>query len=176
MRSTLISAGRVPDFERVLFYRDGPLHGNGDAWNEKDAITDLHKELLNRAWITDASIWTATEIMKFAEGWRLFRGEAGARNPLAGRYVFAFDDEDVALVCTTGDQSLTQGTACPLMVRIVDIYGKADRLDVIQDLIWQADLCFTKPDVGMRLPWVLHVADVGALQQSRSYLITGITA
>jgi len=176
MRSELIAAGREADFERVIFYRDGPLHGEGDAWNEKDALTELHTEILRRGWVSGQSVWTATEIMKYAEAWRLFRGEGEAINPLAGKYVFAFDDDDTALVCTTGSQSLTQGTACPLMVRIIDIYGRSNRIDVIQDLVWQADMCFTKPDVGMRLPWVLHVADVGALQQSRSYLITGITA
>jgi hypothetical protein len=175
MRASLIEAGKQPDFERALFYRDGPLHGDGDAWNEKDAITDLHTYFLRRGWVSENSVWTAVEIMKYAEGWRLFRGEGEVRNPIAGRYVFAFDDPDRALVCTTGSQSLTQGTACPLMVKAIDIYGHSNRLDVIRDLVWQADMCFTKPDVGMRLPWVLHVADVGALQQSRSYLITGIT-
>jgi hypothetical protein len=37
-------------------------------------------------------------------------------------------------------------------------------------------MCFTKPDSGMSLPWVLHVADTGALQLARSYRISGITA
>jgi len=46
----------------------------------------------------------------------------------------------------------------------------------VQDLVWEADMCFTKPDIGMSLPWVLHVADSGALQLSRSYKITGVTA
>jgi hypothetical protein len=32
------------------------------------------------------------------------------------------------------------------------------------DLIWEADMCFSKPDIGMSLPWILHVADTGALQ------------
>jgi len=46
---------------------------------------------------------------------------------------------------------------------------------VVRDLVWEADMCFTKPDIGMSLPWVLHVSDVGALQSARSYRITGIT-
>jgi hypothetical protein len=175
LRSELIEAGKEPDFERVLFYRDGPLHGEGDAWNEKDALIQLHSNLMQRGWVSPSSVWTATEIMKYAEGWRLFRGQDKANNPIAGKYVFAFDDEDLALVCTTGSQSLTQGTACPLMVRMIDIHGHSNRREIIQDIVWQADMCFTKPDVGMRLPWVLHVADVGALQRSRSYRITGIT-
>ena len=59
---------------------------------------------------------------------------------------------------------LTQGTAGPLKVAIVEVHGAARRDDVLRDLIWSADLCFTKVDMGLRLPWVLHVADAGALQ------------
>ena len=62
------------------------------------------------------------------------------------------------------------------MAHIIDIYGSSARERVLRDLIWQADMCFTKPDTGMRLPWVLHVADAGALQLARSYRISGITA
>jgi len=176
LRTELELVGRLADFERALFYRDGPLHGDGDAWNEKDALNQLHAELLSRGWVTNESVWTVIEIMKYAEGWRMFRANGGVINPLAGDYVFAFEDQNTALVCTTGSQYLTQGTACPLLVRVMDIHGRADRVEVIRDLVWQSDMCFTKPDIGMRLPWVLHVADIGALQQSRSYCITGITA
>jgi hypothetical protein len=63
-----------------------------------------------------------------------------------------------------------------MLIRIIDIHGRSSRDKVVRDLIWQADLCFTKPDMGMHLPWVLNVADTAALQMSRSYQITGITA
>ncbi len=174
--SELKQTGKIPDFETVLFFRDGQLLGEGNSWNEKDAIENLHSELLRRQWITPSSTWTVVEVMKTASDWRLFEGGGSVQNPLAGRYLFPFDDNARALVCTTGSQHLTQGTACPLLIHIVDIHGTMDRRKVIQDLVWQADMCFTKPDVGLSLPWVLHVADAGALQQSRSYKITGITA
>jgi hypothetical protein len=57
-----------------------------------------------------------------------------------------------------------------------DIHGRFNRCSVVRDLVWQADLCFTKVDMGMSLPWVLNVADEGALQLARAYYITGITA
>jgi hypothetical protein len=88
--------------------------------------------------------------------------------------VFPFGDENVGLVCTTGQPYLPQGTACPLKIKIIDIAGKANRFEVVRDLVWEADMCFSKPDMGMRLPWILHVADEGALQVSRQYQITGI--
>jgi len=176
MRSQLIESKREVDFDRTLFYRDGQLLGDGDAWNEKKALLRLHAELLSRGWVKEGSIWAAVEVMKFAEGWRVMRDKDGVTNPLAGECVYLFDDESTILLCTTGSPYLTQGTACPIMIRVVPIHGEADKNEIIRDLFWQADMCFTKPDTGMRLPWVLNVADTGALQQSRSYKITGITA
>jgi hypothetical protein len=176
IRTELQEAGVTPDFETALFFRDGQLLGDEGKWNEKDDLDLLHAESLKLKWITERSVWTAVEVMKFADGWRLFDSLHGLDNPLAGTCIRLFNDDNTFLVCTTGRQYLTQGTACPLLVRIKDIYGHADRRAVLRDLIWQADMCFTKPDTGMKLPWVLHVADAGALQLSRSYKITGITA
>jgi len=176
IRAELIDAGVTPDFEQVLFFRDGQLQGDGDKWNEKDALKRLHADLLKEKWISENSVWAAVEVMKYSEGWRLFTSFPEVDNPLAGICLQLSEDDSRFLVCTTGRQYLTQGTAYPLLVRITDIHGRADRLSVLRDLIWQADMCFTKPDTGMKLPWILHVADSGALQLSRSYKITGITA
>jgi len=165
----------VPDFETVLFHRDGQLLGDGDSWNEREALERLHAYCFKSGLVTQDSVWTAVEIMKGAEDWRVFRNNAGVQNPLVGLCAFPFDDEQSALICTTGAPYLTQGTACPLLARIIDIHGKSDRIRVVNDVVWQSDLCFTKPDMGMSLPWVLHVADTGALQLSRSYQISGIT-
>jgi hypothetical protein len=176
VRHEFASCGMQADFETVLFHRDGQFMGDGDRWNERGALKRLQQELCDRGWVTAHLIWTGVEVMKGAEGWRVLRSNGTVANPLVGKCVFAFDDDRTALVCTTGIPYLTQGTARPVKVRIVDIYGRAERESVLQDFIWQCDMCFTKPDVGMGLPWVLHVADAGALQLSRSYKITGITA
>lgn len=176
MRQELLGAGETPDLDSVLFFRDGRLLGDGDAWNELDALNRLHGELLRRGWVSVRSVWTAVEVMKQAEDWRVMRFTNEIENPLVGYCLSPFEDERTALVCTTGAPYLTQGTASPLKVSVVDIHGSACRDDVLRDLIWSADLCFTKLDMGMRLPWVLHVADAGALQAARSYQITGVTA
>jgi hypothetical protein len=173
--SELRSNGHTPDFERVLFYRDGQLLGDGDAWNEREALAKLHATLRQRGVVTSESVWTAVEVMKGAEGWRVFRNAGFVTNPLVGQCFFPFEDRNTALICTTGVPYLTQGTACPIYARIIDIYGGSTRNDVIEDFVWQADLCLTKPDMGMSLPWVLNVADAGALQLSRSYHISGVT-
>lgn len=172
-RSEIAGFGMDPDFERTIFYRDGPMMGRGDEWNEMDAVVGLHRDFLDRGWITGNSVWTVVEVMKEAEGWRLF---SRAGNPLVGLCVFAFEDEETALVCTTGRPYLTQGTSGPLKVRINHIHGSTGREVVIRDLMWQADMGFTKPDMGLSLPWVLHVADRGALQVSKSYKVSGVTA
>jgi hypothetical protein len=172
----LRDAGLSPDFDKTLFFRDGLLLGDGNEWNELDALTKVHAELRGRGWVTENSVWTAVEVMKHAEEWRVLRHQDGVVNPLVGYCVLPFDDEDTGLVCTTGAPYLPQGTASPLKFRIVNIHGQADRSEVVRDLVWEADMCFTKPDIGMSLPWVLHVADTGALQLARSYKITGVTA
>lgn len=174
--SEISAHGMAPDFERTIFYRDGRLLGRGDEWNEKEALTGLHRDFLDRGWITENSVWTAVEVMKDAEGWRLFNQGDWPGNPLVGLCVFPFDDADTALVCTTGRPYLTQGTAGPVKIQIHHIHGRATREVVIKDLVWQADMGFTKPDMGLSLPWVLHVADRGALQVSKSYKVSGVTA
>ena len=176
VHSELMSIGCSPDFNSVLFYRDGQLLGDGDEWNERDALVRLHSELLSRGWISEDSAWTAVEVLKSAENWRFLRS-AGIRtlNPIVGQVCFPFADPMTAIVATTGVPYLTQGTAQPLIARITDIRGQATVDRVLRDLVWQADMCFTKVDMGMSLPWVLQVADQGALQLSRSYQITGIT-
>jgi hypothetical protein len=176
VEAELTACGLTPDFDTVLFYRDGLLLGGGDAWNERGALERLHAELRHRKWVSATTTWTALEIMKGGEGWRVLRNHGGVINPLVGKCLFPFEDERMALVCTTGAPYLPQGTARPPKVHIVDISGEANRGRVLTDLVWECDMCFSKPDMGMSLPWVLNVADTGALQLSRSYKITGITA
>ena len=173
----LVASGVQPDFSSVLFHRDGQLLGCGDVWNERDALIQLHDHTRQRGWIGPDAVWTVVEISKTAENWRLLRSmPGGVRNPVVGHAVFPFDDQNTALVAATGDPYLTQGTAQPLLVTISDIAGTAAPKIVVRDLVGQADLCFTKPDIGMALPWVLNVADTGALQLSKAYRISGITA
>jgi hypothetical protein len=174
--SELQATGITPSFDKTLFFRDGRLLGDGDNWNEMDALTKLHHVLCERGWVSDQAIWTAVEVMKHAEEWRLLRHGDDVMNPMVGKCIRPFDEENVALVCTTGAPYLTQGTASPLKICAIDIHGHVSLEAVVQDLIWEADMCFTKLDTGMSLPWVLHVAGTGALQLARSYRISGITA
>lgn len=85
-------------------------------------------------------------------------------------------DNHVALASPTGQPYLSQGTAAPPKAHMVDLVGQADFAAALRDLVWQCDMGFMKPDMGFSLPWVLHVADTGTLQASRSYRITGIAA
>jgi hypothetical protein len=175
VHSELVASKMQPDFDRLLLFRDGKIQGDGDDWNEIDAIRKVLNNLRERGWVSDNALWTAVEVMKSAEDWRIMNGNGEVSNPLVGQCLFPFDDPLTGLVCTTGEPYLPQGTACPLKFKIIDIAGKADRREVIRDLVWEADMCFTKPDIGMSLPWVLNVSDAGALQSARSYRITGIT-
>jgi len=175
VHAELRHTGITPELERTLFFRDGRFLGDGDVWNEIDAICAVREQLIERGWISQKSVWTAVEVMKNAEEWRIMSGSNGVSNPLVGKCLFPFDDVATGLICTTGEPYLRQGTAAPLKINIIDVSGRSNRQQVVQDLVWEADMCFSKPDIGMSLPWVLHVADEGALQAARSYRITGIT-
>lgn len=168
--------GLAPNFERLLFFRDGDLKGQGEAWHESDAFELLFKELRAEGLVSDEAVWVAVEVSKRATLLKQFAQTDGRlANPTIGQVTFPYDDEHVALVSTTGEPYLGQGTAAPLLVRMQSVVGRFDRLAVLRDLIWEADMCFTKLDTGMSLPFVLHVADRGALQTSRLYNYTGIT-
>lgn len=175
VHAELRAAHIQPEFDRTIFYRDGPLLGSGDLWNERDALEMLHAQLLHRGWLTSHSEWTAVEILKQAEGWRIFGEDGTLTNPVVGFCLFPYDDNR-ALLTTTGAPYLGQGTASPIVANVVAICGTPSQENAIRDLVWQADMSFTKPDMGMKLPWVLNVANKGALQLSRSYRISGITA
>ena len=173
----LVDAGiEKPDFNSVLFFRDGELGGQGDHWNEKGTLDKLCKELRRREWIDDDALWTALEISKRAAFWRVFLRRNNIENPTVGRCLFPFTDKNTAIMCTTGEPYLPrQGTASPLCVHVHDIYGTANPEDALRDLFWETDMGFSKIDTGTKLPWVLHVANEGALQLSKAYKITGIT-
>jgi len=169
--------GTPPDFSEILFYRDGEFRGQGDEWHELDGLRDLHDKFADRGWIDkEDSTWAAIEVGKRAGHWRLLHQQRNdVDNPLVGTVSFPFENDREAIICTTGDPYLTQGTASPIRVRIKDVRGFADTAEAIQDLVWEADMCFTKPDMGMSLPWTLNVADTGALQSAKAYKINGIT-
>jgi len=94
----------------------------------------------------------AMKVLKHAEEWRLLRHHEGVMNPMVAQCIPPFDEENVALVCTTGAPYLSQGTASPLKICTIDIHGHASLEEVGHDLIWEADMCFTKLDTGRSLP------------------------
>lgn len=176
VRSELKILGQEADFDTVLFIRDGAMLGCGNEWNERDAIESLWCEFADAGLVSQASVWSAAEILKRAERWRVFANDVAITNPLVGYSLLDFGGKDEALICTTGRPYLSQGTANPTKVRASSIRGPVVLRNVVRDIVWEADMGFTKPDMGRGLPWVLHVADTGALQLSRSYRISGITA
>lgn len=170
----LKTAGRTFELTRVLFLRDGPMLGDGDRWNERDALRPLLEYATKQGWIHGEPLWTIAEISKSAQGWRPVCDNGRIGNPLVGRWVAPFDDVNRVILSTTGAPYLTQGTASPILIQMSDFAGRLRREAVLRDIVWEADMCFTKPDMGMKLPWVLYVANEGALQAAQSYEITGV--
>ncbi|MBX3176854.1 MAG: hypothetical protein KF886_05815 [Candidatus Hydrogenedentes bacterium] len=177
LREKLASVGVEPDLERVLFVRDGSLLGQKDDIDEKLALSRLASTCRSKGWISSEATWATVEVHKRAENWKLFTvGPEGTDNPLVGQIVKPFDEDSKVLACTTGRPTLTQGTASPLILRCDTLLGELSVDDIVRDIVWEADMGYTKPDMGRSLPWILHIADEGALQASQGYQITGITA
>lgn len=174
LASEFNQAGRSFDLTRVLFVRDGSLLGDAPRWNERDAFAPVFEEAKRRGWADPSALWSVAEVSKSAEGWRVLAHVGEVRNPIVGQWIAPFDDRNRVILSTTGAPYLTQGTASPLLIQIGDLVGRANRDAVLRDIVWEADMCFTKPDMGMKLPWVLYVANAGALQAARSYEITGV--
>ncbi|ULH14017.1 hypothetical protein MF271_00625 (plasmid) [Deinococcus sp. KNUC1210] len=153
-----------PDFERVLFIRDGDLNGQGPIWQEIDGLKALRARWSASGRISTNAHWVVVEVSKRAEHWRQFRQlSTDLHNPVVGTVTFPFDSPNQALISTTGAPYLQQGTADPLFITVTSLDREVDAWAVMQDLVWEADLSFSKTDLGTSLPWVLHVADRAAL-------------
>jgi hypothetical protein len=86
--------GEKPNFNRVLFLRDGQLQNAEDGRNEAAALHQLYCEMLRRGWIDKTAVWTAVEVMKAAEGWRVFESNGGFSNPVVGYCCFPFEAQN----------------------------------------------------------------------------------
>ena len=169
------TAGLAFDYESVLFIRDGAMLGAGDAWNELDALKQLRGKLISKALASGSSRWGVAEIHKRAEEWRLFdKFDNAVKNPLVGRCIYDFQRQNEGLLTTTGRPYLSHGTAQVLKVATSSIAGRCGFQEMIQDVAWEADMGFTRPDMGRGLPWVLHGADSGALHASKGYKLIGL--
>jgi hypothetical protein len=169
------ATGLELDYESVLFIRDGAMLGAGDYWNEHDALNRLRTKLISGELASDASRWGVAEIHKRAEEWRLFdKADNAVKNPLVGRCIYDFQRPNEGLLTTTGRPYLSHGTAQVLKVATSSIAGECTFQEIIQDVAWEADMGFTRPDMGRGLPWVLHGADSGALHASRGYKLIGL--
>jgi len=177
IRSELDRAGLSANFEDVLFFRDGAMLGRKDKWNEKDGLVQLSSSLQTDNLIDRSGVWAVAESHKRGELWRV-EGIRDSRheNPVVGQCVIGFERPDDALVCTTGQPYLTQGTAKPTIVRVHSVHGDIDIDSVLADYVWEADMGFTKTDMAHSLPWILRIADSGAHQLARAYKLSGITA
>ena len=177
VRKELEASGLPIGFEDVLFFRDGAILGRADQWNEMEGLTRLLQGLKDDSIVSGTGKWAVVEAHKRGVLWRVEAVRDGEHeNPIVGQCVVGLEEADRALVSTTGQPYLTQGTADPTVVRLRVLCGEVDFSSALQDYLWEADLGFTKMDMGHALPWILRLADSGALNLSRSYKSDGIIA
>lgn len=155
------------DLERVLFVRGGGFLASDAQWNELEAIRQLRNELVGRNWASASSCWTSAEVHRRAGDWRLFStvGES-VTNPLPGECLQVSSNPNEALLVTTGRPDLTSVVSPLLRVRIEGISGATDVQDAVRDIYWQSALGVKAANGGHRMPWVLQVAEEGAVQSA----------
>lgn len=172
------ASGIQISLDSVLFIRDGAMLGDGDRWNEYEALEMLLNSMQEKGRVSAGAQWAVAEIHKRAEFWRMYDVQGRTVfNPLVGRCV-QLGDSNEALLATTGRPYLSRGQGSAQLLKVVgrNLCGDVVFSDIIQDVAWGADMGLTQPGMGRSLPWVLHGADAGALQASRGYKLLGVNA
>jgi hypothetical protein len=151
---------RVPkDIERlgltelscIVIYRDGKL-----CTSERLALKDVAQQLIAKRAVHEDFAFKVIEVHKSsAYHPRLFAEQNGRTyNPRMGTYRIIRDAE--AILCTTGEPLLRQGTADP--VHLVSVLGQLNTFDVV-DFNALSHLGFTSPAACHRLAFPLALAD-----------------
>ena len=70
------------------------------------------------------------------------------------RLARAFIDTIMVQINETPDPQASKDAYDTL--RVINIAGDGSVDEAIRDVIWEADMCFTKPDMGQSMPWTLH--------------------
>lgn len=142
--------GALP--RHLVVHRDGRFYDT-----EQQGLHHAVAQLRSRGLLPSEVHIGVVEIHKsHAERLRMF-GRLWDRivNPWVGSY-HAFD-ERWGILCTTGYPGIQQGTANPLVVKLVD--GDLDIEKVLRDVYWLSVLAWTKPDGIQGEPVTIKLAD-----------------
>jgi len=142
---------RLTGLSCIVIHRDGRL-----CMSERLALEHVANQLIRRELVSPTFAFKVLEVHKSsAYHPRLFLDHDGVtRNPRLGAYHFIGNRE--ALVCTTGQPLLTQGTADPIY--LVAVVGTLQRTDV-EDFNALSHLGFTSPGACHRLALTLSLGD-----------------
>jgi hypothetical protein len=135
----------------IVIHRDGQL-----CTSERLALEDVARELIRRSLAAPTFAFKVIEVHKSSSYHpRLFlEHDNVTRNPRLGSYHLIGNRE--ALLCTTGQPLLSQGTADP--IHLVAALGTLERTDV-EDFNALSHLGFTSPDACHRLALTLSLGD-----------------
>lgn len=138
--------------EALVIHRDGRL-----CTSERRALKVVEGRLKELGIVAENFAFVVVEVHKSsAYHPRLFWEQQGKTlNPRMGTIRLVNDHE--ALVCTTGDPLLTQGTADP--VHLIRVMGTAAMNGIAEDFYALSHLGFTSPGACHRLALTLSLAD-----------------
>lgn len=142
--------GRLP--HHLLIHRDGRWYDT-----EQEGLDQAVAHLCEHGLLPPDVQIGVVEIHKTsAERFRLFNVfNERVSNPWVGSYHLF--NASTGLVCTTGYPGLPQGTAEPLLIKLVS--GTLNIEDVLRDIYWLSVLAWTKPDGIQGEPLTIKLAD-----------------
>ena len=138
--------------KRIVIHRDGRL-----TQTEREGLQESLIELQNNDMLERDIDCAAVDIKK-SHSLRIFEhGDAGFQNPFIGSY-FALDNQR-ALLATTGEPVLAQGTANPLLLEMDVIQGKIALNEVIKDIFYLSELNWGAPKMNIKMPITIRFAE-----------------
>ncbi len=151
----LLSKTKCQENMKITIYRDGRL-----LQEERQGIIEAVQECLSPDALKTLCLSIA-EIHKDVP-YRMFQREGKiVQNPVVGR--FTIIDENSGILCTTGYPLIHKGVAQPLLIELVNLFGRIEIKKVFDDIFYLSELNWIAGDKPSKLPIVINLAEKRAL-------------
>jgi hypothetical protein len=142
----------LASIESIVIHRDGEIRKS-----EKKGISDAISRLKEKGLILEVINCYGVELRKL-NPFRIYEGDKETAQMCRIGSVTLLSESD-AILATTGAPSLTQGTANPLLIKIVRFEGTFDIKEVCRDVLYLSELNWGSPLRGMKMPVTIKIAE-----------------
>ncbi|HUV01944.1 MAG TPA: Piwi domain-containing protein [Desulfobacteria bacterium] len=136
----------------IVIHRDGEIRKS-----EKNGISDAISRLKKEGLLPEVINCYGVELRKL-NPFRIYEGDNETAQMCGIGSVTLLSNSD-AILATTGAPSLTQGTANPLLTKVVSFEGTFDIKEVCRDVLYLSELNWGSPLRGMKMPVTIKIAE-----------------